>query len=81
MNQLTSLQIRLLRSSRQMKQEDVAHKMGITKQRYSELENHKGLREERIMEILKVLGYTLETAAKYLEAIPPPANVATNNME
>ena len=54
-----------------MKQEQVALKMGITKQRYSELENHKGLRLERITEILKVLGYTPETASKYLLYIPP----------
>lgn len=45
--------------------------MGITKQRYSELENQKALRQERICEILKVLGYTMETARKYLDNIPP----------
>ena len=55
-----------------MKQEEVAKKMGITKQRYSELENHKTLRQERIIEILKILGYTMETARKYLDNIPPP---------
>lgn len=72
MNSFSTLQIRLLRQSRQMKQEEVACKMNITKQRYSELENHKSLRPERVEEILKILGYTPETAVKYLESIPPP---------
>ncbi len=68
---LTSKDIRLLRASRQMKQETIARKMHITKQRYSELENHQNLRLERVNEILNILGYTSETAAKYLESIPP----------
>ena len=72
---LTNTEIRLLRTSRQMKQEEVACKMGIKKQRYSQLENHKDLSTDRALEILKVLGYTPETAAKYLESIPPPANI------
>lgn len=77
MYKLTSTQLRLLRHSRQMKQEQVARKMGIKKQRYSQLENHKELNPERLTEILKVLGYTPETAAKYLESIPPPHKRST----
>jgi transcriptional regulator with XRE-family HTH domain len=68
----SSYEIRLLRMSRQMKQEAIAQKMCITKQRYSELENHQNLRAERVAEILKALGYTFETAKKYLESIPSP---------
>lgn len=75
MHQFTSEQIRLLRLSRQMKQEQVARKLGITKQRYSELENHPRLQPNRIEEILKVLGYTTETAIKFLDALPPPTEV------
>jgi transcriptional regulator with XRE-family HTH domain len=55
-----------------MKQRDVARKMGISKQRYSQLENHKNLNEKRTQEILNALGYTFETAWKYLRSIPPP---------
>jgi transcriptional regulator with XRE-family HTH domain len=55
-----------------MKQEEVARKMGIKKQRYSQLENHPNLRKEREEQILTVLGYTMYTAKKYLESIPPP---------
>ena len=68
----TTDEIRLLRLARQIKQEEIARKMGITKQRYSELENHTKLRPERITEILKVLGYTSESARRYLDNIPPP---------
>ena len=67
-------EIRLLRHSREMKQLEVAQKMGITKQRYSELENHNNLQLQRLDEILKALGYTLETARNYLDSIPPPQN-------
>ncbi len=65
-------EIRLLRYSRQMKQEVISKKMGISKQRYSVLENHKKLSQLRISEILKVLGYTLKTARNYLDNIRPP---------
>ena len=68
---LSSDEIRLLRYSRQMKQEAISKKMGITKQRYSKLENKNNLRQERINEILEVLGYTLKTARNYLDNIPP----------
>lgn len=68
----TNNEIRLLRHSRQIKQEEVARKMGITKQRYSELENNKKIPQKRITEILKVLGYDHETARKFLDNIPPP---------
>lgn len=78
MHQFTNEQIRLLRLSRQMKQERVARKLGITKQRYSELENHPRLQANRIEEILKVLGYTADTAIKFLDALPPPPKFLSN---
>ena len=54
-----------------MKQEEVARKMGITVQRYSQLENHRTLSIERVNEILTALCYTAATAEKYIESIPP----------
>ncbi|MBN8853716.1 MAG: hypothetical protein J0H07_17795 [Sphingobacteriales bacterium] len=45
--------------------------MNITKQRYSKLENHSNLSPERVSEILMILGYTYESARKYLDSIPP----------
>lgn len=68
----TCEEIRLLRASRQIKQETVAHIMGITRQRYSTLENHPNLNNERVLEILKALGYTPQSAKEYLDSIPPP---------
>lgn len=77
---LTSNQIRLLRGSRQMKQQQIADKMGIKKQRYSQLENHKDLSPDRAIQILKILGYTPETASNYLASIPP-ANIARDKSD
>ena len=65
-------ELRLLRLSRQMKQEFIAKKMGITKQRYSELESNPNLKEERLDQILEVLGYDRQLARKYLDSIPNP---------
>ena len=53
-----------------MKQQTMGSMMGITKQRYSELENNPNVKEERINEILEVLGYTQESARQFLNSIP-----------
>lgn len=71
MNQLTNEQIRLLRQSRGMGQKEVAARMeNISKQRYSELENHGALQPATLERILKALGFTFETAKKFLDALP-----------
>ncbi len=78
MNQLSPAQIRMLRQSRGMGQKDAAAKMNITPQRYAQLESHKkDLPNETLLRILKALGYTMASAIKYLDAIPPHARVAT----
>lgn len=64
-------EIRLLRLSRGIKQEVVAKRMRITKQRYSQLENYGNLSETRINQIITALGYTVETAQKFKESVPP----------
>jgi len=58
-----------------MKQNEVARKMGITVQRYSQLENHRNLSLKRVNEILIALGYTVATAEKYIESIPLPLSI------
>lgn len=68
----TNDEIRLLRASRNMKQSEVAKKMDISPQRYSDLENQSDLKQGSINRILKVLGYTMESARRYLDNIPPP---------
>jgi transcriptional regulator with XRE-family HTH domain len=60
-----------------MKQEEVARKMGIKKQRYSQLENHPNLRKEREEQILTVLGYTMYTAKNIWNQYPPPPPFST----
>ena len=74
---LSSCEIRLLRLSRDLKQEVIGKFMGISKQRYSQLENNPKIRMERILEILKILEYTPESAKKYLAAIPPKTGAST----
>lgn len=72
MNQLTNEQIRLLRQSRGMGQKEVAARMeNISKQRYSELENHGDLQPATLERILKASGFTFESAKKFLDALPP----------
>ena len=70
---ISSYQIRLLRQARNMKQEQVAALLCISYQRYSQLENSKNLSSNRIEEIIKALGYTLQTALDFLNAIPHPS--------
>lgn len=54
MDQLTNEQIRLLRQSRGMGQKEVAARMeNISKQRYSELENHGALQPATIEKDIK----------------------------
>ena len=70
MSRFTNQEIRLLRQARQKKQEYMALKMGITKQRYSKLERNDNRPIERTLEILSALGYTEEMAKKFLDKIP-----------
>jgi transcriptional regulator with XRE-family HTH domain len=74
MNKLTSQQIRFLRQSRSMGQKQVAIIMGIKPQRYCQLENHDDLKPPALERILKALGYTFESAKKFLDALPPRSN-------
>ncbi len=66
----TSDNLRLLRHSRGLKQKQAAKKMGISTQRYSELENNDNRPETRTIEILAILGYTIDAALKFLESVP-----------
>lgn len=66
----TCNEIRLLRTSRQMKQAQMAKKMGISVQRYSQIETGNSIPDERQKKILSVLGYSEKSARKYLQTIP-----------
>jgi transcriptional regulator with XRE-family HTH domain len=70
MKKITPEELRILRLFRNLPQKAVAYKMGISIQRYSELENNQNRSETKTMEILAALGYTIEVAIKILEAFP-----------
>ena len=56
-----------------MKQLEVAKKMeNVSVQRYSELENHGNLSEIQVTRLLKALGFTIASARKFLDSLPPP---------
>ncbi len=69
---LTSDEIRILRHSRCLVQKQIADKMGIKKQTYCDLENHGNLQPAALQRVLNALGFTFESARKYLDALPPP---------
>jgi len=69
----TGNHIRSLRMGKQIKQATVAKKMGITVQRYSQLENNERLPAGRIIEIITILGFTEESAEYFLQFVGPAA--------
>jgi transcriptional regulator with XRE-family HTH domain len=73
---LTSDEIRFLRQFRRMGQKEVAAKMDISTERYCQLENHGNLQPPALERILKALNFTFESAKKFLDALPPPTNLA-----
>jgi transcriptional regulator with XRE-family HTH domain len=68
----TGFEIRLLRTSRQMKQRAVAKAMGISVQRFSQLENLGRFPDKKLNQILYILGFTEESARSFLELCSPP---------
>lgn len=61
----SGLSIKRLRVFREIKQETVAKRLGISQQAYSKLENHALISDERLAEILKALN----SSSKELETI------------
>ncbi len=68
----TSDELRMLRAFRNMKQREVAKKMNISTQRYSQLVNHGDLSDEQVRRMLQALGYTAKTARFFLDNLRPP---------
>ena len=67
----TGYQIRILRMAKQIKQVAIANKMGISPQRYSQLENQPDPTPKRINEMLEIIGFTKESAENFLRLLPP----------
>lgn len=61
---LTGEQLRLLRQARQVKQKEMARKMGISQQRYSMLEKSKRISDTHVEKLLSILKFTLADVEK-----------------
>jgi transcriptional regulator with XRE-family HTH domain len=70
MKKITPDELRILRLFRNLPQKAVAYKMGISIQRYSELEKNEKRSDIKTIEILAVLGYTLDAAIEILQSVP-----------
>ncbi len=68
MRLFTTDEIRLLRQSRFLNQKQAAAKLGVTRQRWSEMEN-KNSSFVAQARLLKTLNYTYETAEIFLQII------------
>lgn len=69
MRKFTALDLKLLRHARGIKQKEIARRLKVSVQRYSDLENNEDRPPNRTIEILTALGYSMEDASKVLEAI------------
>lgn len=63
----TAEKLRLLRQAKQMKQKEMARKLGISQQRYSALENNEKISEEKTKRILSALCLSKKEAEKILK--------------
>jgi len=66
--------LRLLRQSRQIKQTEMADRMGISQQRYSILEKGKTISNSQYEKILLLLKYTAADVEIIFKTLPPPPN-------
>ena len=69
---LTGGRLRLLRQSRQIKQQEMARIMGISQQRYSMLEKSKEISHGQSVKILALLKYTAADVENIFNILPPP---------
>ena len=69
----TGKKLRLLRIARQIKQKEMARKLGVTQQRYSALENSSAITEEKFKAILKILKVSKPEAEKIFAIFSPTA--------
>ena len=66
----TGEKLRLLRSTKQIKQNEMARMLGISQQRYSALENSPAISEEKEKLILNVLKYSKQDVEKIFSLLP-----------
>jgi transcriptional regulator with XRE-family HTH domain len=61
--------LRLLRQTRQLKQSDMAHRMGISQQRYSTLERSRAVSIRHSRSALTILELNYEDAIRIISSI------------
>lgn len=66
--------IKRLRVFKEIKQETIAKKLGISQQAYSKLENCEQISNERIVEILAAMGYTVIDLERIINLYTSPQN-------
>jgi transcriptional regulator with XRE-family HTH domain len=64
--------LKRLRAFREIKQETVAKRLGISQQAYSKLENCEHIAHDRLNEILRAMGSTIKDLEKIVRLYPPP---------
>lgn len=70
----TGQKIRILRILRQVRQTEMARKLGISQPSYSALEKRSKISEKRAKEILAILKFSKKKAEKTLSILLPFAN-------
>lgn len=63
--------LRQLRTLKGVKQKTVAKALGISQPAYCKLEHSEQVNDEKLVQVLSVLGYTIEIASKIVENLPP----------
>ena len=76
---LTGEQIRLLRQARQLKQKEMARRMGISQQRYSALEKSEKVNGEHAQKILSLLKFTVAEVESIFKTLPPPPPITISS--
>jgi transcriptional regulator with XRE-family HTH domain len=71
---ITGEQLRILRQLHNIKQEGMAHLLGIKQQRISVLEKCEKLSKEKTEKVLSVLNLSMSEAQSMLNVLPPPAS-------
>lgn len=69
---LTGEQVRLLRHARQIKQNEMARRMGVSQQRYSALEKSRKINGTHLEKILSILNFTVAEVTSIFKHLPPP---------
>lgn len=69
---LTGEQVRLLRHARQIKQNEMARRMGVSQQRYSALEKSRKINGAHLEKILSILNFTVAEVTSIFKHLPPP---------